>query len=108
MTDLERLYKAEQGANDHLYGLPAFGTEGSASIEAEARMLQNIALTRYDVTVRVRLLALGVLEGNVPELHEVERSSMRDAAGEEKDRDQEWGHAQSKEKGPLRPKGIQE
>jgi len=84
LTDLERLYITKQGANDHLYGLPAFGTEGSASIEAEARMLQNIALTRYDVTVRVRVLALGVLEGNLPELHEVERSSMRDAAGEKR------------------------
>jgi hypothetical protein len=72
-------------------------------------MLQNIALTRYDVTVRVRVLTLGVLEGNVPELHEVEGSSMRDAAGEKRRTGiKSGGHAQSKEKGPLRPSGIQE
>jgi hypothetical protein len=67
LADLERLYKTKQGANDHLYGLPAFETEGSASIEAEARMLQNTVLSRYEVAVRVRVLTLGVFEGNVPQ-----------------------------------------
>ena len=67
LTDLERLYKTKQGANDHLYGLPAFETEGSASIEAEARVLQNTVLSRYEVAVRVRVLTLGVLEGNIPQ-----------------------------------------
>jgi len=84
LTDLERLYKTKQGANDHLYGLPAFGTEGSASIEAEARMLQNIALTRYEVTIRVRVLTLGVFEGNVPELVEIERLSLRETVREKR------------------------
>ena len=66
LTDLERLYKTKQGSNDRLYGLAASGTEGSASIEAESRKLQSVVLRRYDVTVRVRVLTLGILEGCVP------------------------------------------
>jgi len=66
MANLGLLYRRKQGSNDRLYGLPEAGTEGSVSIEAELRRLQNIVLDRYRLRVRVRVLSLGVLEGDVP------------------------------------------
>ena len=66
LVDLERLYQTSKGSNARLYGMPAPGTEGSASIEAEVRTLQSVILKRYEVTVRIRLLTVGILEGSVP------------------------------------------
>ncbi|MGH9824194.1 MAG: hypothetical protein ACREDR_13195, partial [Blastocatellia bacterium] len=66
LIDLESLYGRKHGAIDRLYGLPTPDTGGSASIEAELRRLQNIVLDRYRVRVRLRMLSLGLFEGNVP------------------------------------------
>jgi hypothetical protein len=66
MSDLDRLYRRKQGMNDRLYGLPAAGREGSVAIEAELRRLQSIVLERYRLRLRLRVLSLGVFEGDVP------------------------------------------
>jgi hypothetical protein len=66
LSDLDRLYRRKQGTNDKLYGLPSIGTEGSVAIEAELRRLQSIVLERYRVRLRLRILSLGVFEGDVP------------------------------------------
>jgi hypothetical protein len=66
LSDLDRLYRRKQGMNDRLYGLPAAGTEGSVAIEAELRRLQGIVLDRYHIRLRLRVLSLGVFEGDVP------------------------------------------
>jgi hypothetical protein len=65
-SDLDRLYRRKQGTNDRLYGLPAAGREGSVAIEAELRRLQSIVLERYRLRLRLRVLSLGVFEGNIP------------------------------------------
>jgi hypothetical protein len=67
LTNLDHLYRRKQGANARLYGFPTPGSEGSASIEAELRNLQNIVLQRYAVGIRIRFLSLGILEGGIPE-----------------------------------------
>jgi len=66
MSDLERLYRRKQGTNDRLYGLPPVGREGSVAIEAELRRLQSVVLERYRLRLRLRVLSLGVFEGDVP------------------------------------------
>lgn len=66
IRDIENLYRTTRRSSHRLYGLPAPGTDGSASIEEELRRLQNIVLRRYEVTVRVRPLSLVVLQGAVP------------------------------------------
>ena len=66
LSHLDALYRRKQGTNDRLYGLPPFGTEGSAAIEAELRRLQKTVLERYRSKVRLRVLSLGVFEGGVP------------------------------------------
>lgn len=66
IKDIESLYRTTRRSSHHLYGMPAAGTNGSTSVEEELRRLQNIVLRRYEVTVRVRLLSLVVLEGAVP------------------------------------------
>jgi hypothetical protein len=66
-SDLDRLYRRNQGTDDRLYGLSAAGTDGSIAIEAELRRLQSIVLDRYRVRIRLRVLSLGVFEGDVPE-----------------------------------------
>lgn len=67
LTNLDHLYRRKQGANARLYGFATPGTEGSASIEAELRNLQNIVLQRYAVAIRIRFLSLGILEGGIPQ-----------------------------------------
>ena len=67
LSYLDGLYRRKQGTNDKLYGLPTPGTEGSASIEAELRRLQNTVLERYRLKLRLRILSLGVFEGDVPD-----------------------------------------
>jgi hypothetical protein len=66
LTNLERLYRKRGGANERLYGLAPISTEGGSALEAEHRRLQNIVLQRYSVGVEVRILSLGILEGNIP------------------------------------------
>ncbi len=66
-SDLDRLYRRKQGTNDRLYGLPAAAKEGSVAIEAELRRLQSIVLERYRLRLRLRVLSLGVFEGDVPD-----------------------------------------
>lgn len=68
LSDLDRLYRRKQGTNDKLYGLPLAGAEGSVAIEAELRRLQAVVLERYRVKLRLRILSLGVFEGDVPEV----------------------------------------
>jgi hypothetical protein len=62
LAQLEHLYARRQGSERHLYGLPEPGTEGSASIEAEQRRLQQIVFARYTVQIRIRMLSLGLVE----------------------------------------------
>jgi hypothetical protein len=65
LTYLERLYQRKKGANDRLYGLAESGTQGSYAIEAELRRLQNSVLERYSVRVLMRVLSIGVFDGNI-------------------------------------------
>lgn len=57
---LEQLYARGRASKARLYGFADLGIEGSASIDAEHRRLQEIVLTRYTPVVRIRLLSLGV------------------------------------------------
>jgi hypothetical protein len=61
LTSIESLYARRPGTDQKLYGMRERGTEGSASVEAEHRRLQQLALERYAVQVRVRVLSVGVL-----------------------------------------------
>ncbi len=61
LVGLEQLYARRRGSQQRLYGFPEPGTEGSTAIEAELRRLQRIVLDRYAVSVRVRILSLGVI-----------------------------------------------
>jgi hypothetical protein len=59
---LQQLYNRKQDSHNLLYGLPEPGTAGSASIEAELQRLQGLVIERYAVSVRIRILSLGILE----------------------------------------------
>lgn len=61
LTSIESLYARRQGTDQKLYGMRERGTEGSASVEAEHRRLQQLVLERYAVRVRVKVLSVGVL-----------------------------------------------
>jgi hypothetical protein len=66
LAQIEHLYARRPESNGQLYGLPEPGTQGSASIEAEQRRLQQVVIDRYTVRVCVRMLSLGLLEGPIP------------------------------------------
>lgn len=66
LAQLEHLYARRQQSEGQLYDLPESGMQGSASIEAEQRRLQQIVFDRYSVRVRVWMLSLAILEGTIP------------------------------------------
>jgi hypothetical protein len=77
LAQIEHLYARRQKSKGQLYGLPEPGTQGSASIEAEQRRLQQIVFERFTVQVRVRMLSLGILEGSIPVINHNQRQQRK-------------------------------